>query len=347
MVSLAWSTQVVAQHLISVENGEDTWLEDIRVRDLVTLADLLREKGLDDKGVGVVGIGASGTGYKGRGWVSYDTWVSVKEALPAITFLNVTNDYTVLMLERSPRDIECLRRAAAAGEEACRALMEVARIGATELDLYSAGMCALHKSGVYSKHMLMTSGPHNFSWGPPMWLHRPQSPRVLEEGDIVMVEMFPHYGGIEAQLQLAVAIGKVRPEHETCAKAARKAYEAGVAAVKPGATFGQVCDAMEQPVREISGWHLTPMIHTLNPLGYTSGRAQNIEKQVPEIGQKYINVRGRNFGGGDLELKPGMSFELEPNAHLGRYRINIGGTVIVTSTGSEELNKIPTSLQRV
>jgi Xaa-Pro aminopeptidase len=43
-------------------------------------------------------------------------------------------------------------------------------------------------------------------------------------------------------------------------------------------------------------------------------------------------------------LQPGMVFAFEPNACLGHHRVNIGGTVIVTATGCEELNHIPTSV---
>ncbi|MFC1991932.1 hypothetical protein ACFLVC_04345, partial [Chloroflexota bacterium] len=44
-------------------------------------------------------------------------------------------------------------------------------------------------------------------------------------------------------------------------------------------------------------------------------------------------------------LKPGMTFEFEPSAHLGRHWVNVGGTVIVTETGNEELNKIGTKMR--
>jgi Xaa-Pro aminopeptidase len=43
-------------------------------------------------------------------------------------------------------------------------------------------------------------------------------------------------------------------------------------------------------------------------------------------------------------LEPGMVFALEPNACIGNHRVNIGGTVIVTATGCEELNHIPTTV---
>jgi Xaa-Pro aminopeptidase len=41
-------------------------------------------------------------------------------------------------------------------------------------------------------------------------------------------------------------------------------------------------------------------------------------------------------------LQPGMVCTFEPNACIGHHRVNIGGAVIVTATGCEVLNLIPT-----
>jgi Xaa-Pro aminopeptidase len=50
---------------------------------------------------------------------------------------------------------------------------------------------------------------------------------------------------------------------------------------------------------------------------------------------------------GDLELRTGMSVEIEPNACLGACRVNIGGAVVVTETGAEALNDLPTRVHHV
>lgn len=49
---------------------------------------------------------------------------------------------------------------------------------------------------------------------------------------------------------------------------------------------------------------------------------------------------------GDV-IKPGMTFAFEPNACLGRRRVNIGGTVVATERGCEELNEICNWMVRV
>ncbi len=42
-----------------------------------------------------------------------------------------------------------------------------------------------------------------------------------------------------------------------------------------------------------------------------------------------------------------MTLELEPKACLGACRINIGGAVLVTETGAESLNDLPTRMYHV
>lgn len=55
--------------------------------------------------------------------------------------------------------------------------------------------------------------------------------------------------------------------------------------------------------------------------------------------------RDRRWRGGEVVIEPGMVFELEPNAIIGRHRVNIGGTVIITEQGAEPLNEISTRMQ--
>ena len=255
MVCMVPSTQFIAQHLISVERGEETWAEDLRVgMGGTTVVSILKEKGLENKRIGTVGLGALGTSYHREGWVPYQTWLPIKEALPNTTLQDVTFEFVVLMVQRSARDIACLRRAAESAEIACRAVIAAIHADATETDVYSVGMYALLKSGAYATWMILTSGDDNFSWGPPTWAYREQAPRILKEGDIVSwcVSALRRHGGTESSwpspsvrfTRITVKMragGQTVVRSRTCIHPARR-------------SFGDVCDAMEQPVRDIGGY---------------------------------------------------------------------------------------------
>ena len=50
---------------------------------------------------------------------------------------------------------------------------------------------------------------------------------------------------------------------------------------------------------------------------------------------------------GELVLQAGMGLELEPNAGLNTHRVNIGTGVLVTATGCEALNELPSRVHHV
>jgi Xaa-Pro dipeptidase len=61
----------------------------------------------------------------------------------------------------------------------------------------------------------------------------------------------------------------------------------------------------------------------------------------------YPKITVKSDRGRDIVLQPGMSFAFETNCHLENRRVNIGGTVIVTENGPEELNVLANHMQRV
>ena len=90
-------------------------------------------------------------------------------------------------------------------------------------------------------------------------------------------------------------------------------------------------------------WSKTPLAHTVNygAWGFTATNREqliNTREEALEVG---LDPSVLMLNGG-MELKEGMALELEPNACLGMKRVNIGGIVLVTASGAEELNKIST-----
>lgn len=94
----------------------------------------------------------------------------------------------------------------------------------------------------------------------------------------MLSEIFALYGMMETQHQAAIAIGEVHPDILHAAAIARASYEAGLGALRTGNTFGDVVDAMEQPLLAAGCWHVHPLIHSLNPYGPVGfGTAPGIE----------------------------------------------------------------------
>ncbi|OGP63632.1 MAG: hypothetical protein A2169_00595 [Deltaproteobacteria bacterium RBG_13_47_9] len=349
LVHLTWAAFDIPAHLESTLRGEASWVSDVRLgANGAGVVKVLHEKGCEKANVGVVGLAIWAPGEM-EGYVPYGTWAYILENLPKARFVDISNEFAQIVFVKSDEELQLVRRAAEIGELAAEEMMRVARPGVGENELYAAGMHQLFLNGAngspspYITPMIMHSGPDNPGWGAPMWLLRGQPPRIIENGDILQVEIFSRYGGMEAQLQLAIAIGNVESVNKECAEIARRSYEVGLQALCTGRKFGEVVEAMEEPLKEAGAWHITPLIHSLNPLCWVSETNSRFE-ELPGI-ERYKDVIVTPVIGRDMEIRPGTVWELEPNACLGKHKVNIGGTVIATERGAIELNILSTKMR--
>lgn len=312
------------------------------------LVAILSEKGFDSVTIGVVGL-ESRTAAELQGCIPYKIWAYVLEHLPKATFVDVSHQFAERMLIKSEEELALVRHGARIGEMACEAMLEVTRPGVSESKIYAAITKVIFENGAgLSYHaLLLHSGVDNASQGPPTWMYQAQSPRIVQKGDVIQSEIFSRYGGLETQQQMSVALKPVHPVNLECAEVARRSYVVGLKSLAPGKKLKDLADAMDVPLREAGCWHLTSLIHTLGPLVTAVPSAKRSE-QLPGI-QNYrsFQIPADPLPGKDLIIKSGMVCELEPAPCLGMHRISIGGTVIVTEYGVEELNKLPTEMRLV
>lgn len=347
-VYLVWSASRIVRHLEGTLDGEVFWVNDIRLGvSGPSLVGVLREKGLDQARIGIVGLKTKGPG-ETEGIVPYTTWSHVLDKFPEANFLDLSLSFSELMLVKSEEELVLMRYSAEIGELACRAMIEATKPGVQETEIYATILKTIHSHGAIPspEGLILKTGPDNVSWGGnPIWASRGGGSRVLQKGDMVMAEIFTRYGGLETQQQMALALKPVSSLNRYCADVARRSYEAGLSSLRPGATFKNVAETMEVPLTEAGCWHLTPLIHSLSPLVWVGPTYVGID-ELPGI-QNYKGIRTVPSWGDDLVIKPGMVFELEPNACKDKQRVNIGGTVVVTERGVQELNKLPTTMRLI
>ena len=318
------------------QRGITPWIEDWRVGvDAPTVAAVVREKGLDKARLGVVGVESRGPSEM-TGYIPYALWTKVLAELPRVQFVDCFAAFAAMMLVKGEEELVMMRRSAAIGEEACKVMYKMAKPGVSELEITADVLYAIFKNCAFSPQpfLILHSGPETVSWGPPIWRYQGGPTRILQKGDMVLAEIFPRYGGFESQQQMAIALQPVDDVHTECAKVARRAYEVGLEVLRPGTTFNKVADEMEKVIHAAGCWHISPMLHSLSPLAW--------------VGRVEASTKGEKGKGAwdsqDLILEAGMVFELEPNAQRGKHRVNIGGTVVVTESGVEELNQLATNM---
>lgn len=336
----------VTDHMQASRRGESVWIRPENVfagRMGKALVMALHELKLESGRMGVIGLEPYPP-YYFDGAIPYNTWQAVLEACPKAAFKPVQRRFLERTAVRSREELEVLKWSARAGEIVTQAMLAATRPGVSEATIYAAAMEAAPKHACFTTMVLLGSGKEYATWGPPTWLYRPHAPRTVEEGDVVLAEVFTSFGMLETQHQPTIAVGKVHEDFEKAAKVARASYEAGLLALRPGRRFEEVSGIMEKPVRDAGGWHVHPWIHGMNPFGTISGLTGL--GNLPGA-ERYGRVGEIPMVGGETELKPGMTFAMGPNCAFGRHVVNLGGTVVVGETEAIELNSLATRMMRV
>jgi Xaa-Pro dipeptidase len=330
----------------SERRGIQPWVRDIRIGfGGARVAEILREKGLRSRRrVGLVGIGPTAGG-EAEGLVPHGFLQNLTKALHDAEIVDFTRDFMDFIHVKSREEIALMRFAAGVSEQACLAMIEACRPGVSEAEVYADILREIHRWGCDTRYPFLSlqSGPDNISWGAPRWTLRAEPPRILQRGDLVQAEIHTLYGGQESQVQMCVALDPVDHQIRACEEVARKSYEAGLAAIRPGIAFADLFRAMERPIAESGCWSKTPLAHTVNygAWAFTGANREqliNTREEALEVGLS-PDALLLNVG---MELKEGMVLELEPNACLGMKRVNIGGIVLITASGVEELNHVST-----
>ena len=342
---LTFSTARASRALESERRGIQLWVRDIRIGfGGARIAEILRNKGLKNRRVGLVGVGPTAGG-EAEGLVPHGFYKNLIAALHDADVVDFTRDFTDFLHVKSEEEIALIRFGAEVSEQACLAMIDACRPGVSEAEVYAEILREIHRWGCDTRYPFLSlqSGPDNISWGAPRWTLRAEPPRILQRGDLIQAEIHTLYGGQECQVQMSVALDPVDEEIHACEAVARKAYEAGLATIRPGIAFSELFRAMERPLVESGCWTKTPLAHTVNygSWGFSAANREqliNTREEALEVGLDPETL----MLNGDMELKEGMALELEPNACRGTKRVNIGGIVLVTASGVEELNRIST-----
>lgn len=341
-VILTWAYLRVMRARWSRERGAKLWLDDYRVANSGTaVAEVFREKGLAEANLGVVGL-ASQAPTEIYGAIPANFWLEITAALPKARWQDISEEFSMLMLVKSDEELAQVRYAARAAEDACKVIAEVAAPGVGEEVVFAEATAEMLRHGIGVRYpvIVMNSGAHTLSWGPPRWTTSGEAPRILQRGDLVQAELMPLCGNQEVQVQMTVALDPIDDINRKCEQVALTSYAAGIKAMKPGMAFSDLLAVMEEPLKSAGCWGYTPLLHSVGP-HFLAGRTQVNQDQV-KLDVRYVGANAARQR--KAKLEPGMVFAFEPNACIGDHRVNIGGTVIVTANGCEELNHIPTTV---
>lgn len=258
---------------------------------------------------------------------------AVTDAMPALHLLPLakvlgtvpvlaTDVLRRLRMIKDAAEVDALRKAGAAIDRVHARVPEFLVPGRTEADVAADIAEAIVAEG-HSEvaFIIVGSGPNGAD------PHHECSDRVLQEGDVVVVDIGgPYEPGYNSDSTRTYSIGQ--PADDVAARYAvlQRAQEAAVAAVRPGVTAEQI-DAAARDVLAAEG-----------------------------LGEAFVHRTGHGIGlsvheepyivaGNDLPLEKGMAFSIEPGIYFpGSWGARIEDIVIVTSDGAQSVNDQPRDL---
>ncbi len=170
--------------------------------------------------------------------------------------------------------------------------------------------------------------------------------QVLKAGDIINVDVTHIYEGFHGDTSATFYVGEPDDQAKLVVETARRCLELGIAAVRPGARFGDIGAAV-QTFAEERGCSVVRDF-----TGHGIGREFHEAPTVHHVGEPGTGKR----------LRPGMTFTIEPMINIGGFEVEIldddwtavtadgslsaqfEHTILVTADGVEVLTARPGAL---
>jgi Xaa-Pro aminopeptidase len=265
---------------------------------------------------------------KGRYAISDAAWamhlIGLQGRLPDSQYVSMTEALPML---RAVKDEDELARMSSAGEAADAAfydILEVPFAGRKETDIGADLAAALEAHGHSEvEFTVVGSGPNGAN------PHHDLGGRVIEEGDMVVLDFGGLKDGYSSDTTRTVHVGEPTDEERKVHDIVREAQESAYEAVRPGIA----CQEVDRAARRV-----------IAAAGY---------------GEQFIHRVGHGIGltsheppymveGEERPLEPGMCFSIEPGIYLrDRFGVRIEDIVTVTEDGARRLNNTPRELQIV
>lgn len=326
-----------------------SWCSDLRTRaGMPALAAELRARGLDRSRLGLVGFASAiqTTSVFLQGDVA-----SLERLLPEADFVDASQMLQDVRLVKSEEEIDMLRGAARIARKTLQAMVDSARPGVTEAEVYAEmARTQIANGGEPSLFILFGSGPVEHA-ADELWhlLHGAEGPkapttRPLLPGDIVIAEWHTKYGGYRCHTEFSVYLGKKAPDQllriwdvaQECLEASRSALRAG--------------NTLREAWREIRAPAARAELDWVE-LGFHAMGAASPEFPTVVYEEGFGSPMLNGHGIGDVVLEEGMTFGNNIDLHDGAWKPDVGCMVadfmVVRPGRAEVLVNVPTELPQV
>lgn len=136
---------------------------------------------------------------------------------------------------------------------------------------------------------------------------------ILKDGDIFSIDIGMEYPienkkpGFFTDTAVTLIVGNVKPEIKKLLEVTRESLKAGIKAVRPGNSIGDIGKAIEKYVSAQGNYGIVRDL-----VGHGVGHAVHEEPRIPNYYDKKMD---------HFKIKPGMVLALEPMISLGSYKV--------------------------
>jgi len=161
--------------------------------------------------------------------------LELEALLPEARFVDFSGVMWEMRQVKSPLELACLQVAAEICDRATAAGFEAAAAGVNEREVCAAITAEALRCGADNTRLvLMASGPRSSA------LHGALGHRTLADGDILHVEMVPHFRGYTSRIMRPKSIGAPTDEQLRAAETMVRIQDEQYRAMKPGAEAREV-----------------------------------------------------------------------------------------------------------
>jgi Xaa-Pro aminopeptidase len=220
-----------------------------------------------------------------------------------------------LRMVKDASELRLMEKAAALGDKVFNALLPHIESGIAETDIAASLEFFARSFGAegMSFETIVASGERS------ALPHGRATARKTPRNGFVTLDFGVILNGYCSDMTRTVCVGRLSSEEHAAYEAVLEAQQAGVAAVKPGATCGEVDEAARSVLRKAG---------LAKYFTHSTGHGVGLE----------IHEAPRLAAGQAQELKPGMVVTIEPGVYLaGKFGIRIEDMVAVTQRGNKVL----------
>jgi Xaa-Pro dipeptidase len=239
--------------------------------------------------------------------------------------------FSDLYLRKTAEEIDAIRQANLVANVGLEAFLKNLQPGVTEAEIAaaveSAIYCRIGRNSIFHSRgwAMVQSGPNSADAG----RFNRSTGRLLEEGDLVLIELATCVNGYWSDLSSTAPVGSPKPEAANILDIAKKAQQAAVDGIRPGVSASEI-DAMARDKIAAHGLGSFFTHHTGHHVGF-----------------RYHDPGFLILPGESSKLEPGMVITIEPGVYVPERGAGarIEDNVLVTESGHEVLSRTEGSRQ--